>query len=124
LSKKIYYFDKYERITLDILRKRETFYKAKFDALDKKAPADFSTLQLPEEELRDLNKSIWLFNAKLVEIYPAPETKKTSTLSDGKNSYAKGFSNCACIQQSSILENQSKLGDTMGRRRELHSPRF
>lgn len=70
-------FDKYERITLDILKKRETFYKARSGHLDTNSPIDFTTIpRLPQDEQQELNKSSWLFNATLVEIYPKRETKK------------------------------------------------
>lgn len=70
-------FDQYEKITIDILKRREAYYNSKTKSENNKSSIDFTTLPaLSYDEQQELSKSLWLFNGTLMEIYPKPETKK------------------------------------------------
>lgn len=61
-------FQRYERIVNDIFKRREQYYKT---VANSGAAIDFSGVPaLPPEERQELEKSNWLFNGTILEIYP------------------------------------------------------
>lgn len=69
-SRRKIYYDKYEKITDDILQRRAFLYGKSFGDYIKTEPT------ITSEEKHELIKSNWLFNAKVLEVYPKAEAGK------------------------------------------------
>ncbi|HMX00895.1 MAG TPA: hypothetical protein PKL56_16115 [Cyclobacteriaceae bacterium] len=90
------HFEKYERITDEILRKRATYYRT-----DTTGSIDFDSLPpLNEEEKQDLDRSSWLFNGSIVKVeklflvVKIPSLKSSQVIRDfNKNRYWKADQN-------------------------------
>lgn len=64
-------FDKYEKITADIIKRRESYYTTSSGGSSQKSPIDFNAMPLfSEEEKQDLDSTKWRFNGKLIATRP------------------------------------------------------
>lgn len=82
--RKAIHFNKYEKITLDILKRREAYY-TKPESKSVKTSIDFTGLPpLSPPEQQDLDKSSWLFNGTIITIEPLYLIVKIPTLNDSQ----------------------------------------